>query len=173
MGSRHSGQHRTHVAVALVVALTMLMPMTATAQSRPELGRPGQEPVEIVTGEVLVKFKPGARGQEIADAHRQNGGQEKERLAGLDVRVVNVPPGQERSRAASYRANPNVEYAEVNGHYYALGPSTAAPMAATAEDTNIAKQWQYNNTGQTGGTPDADIDAFEAWASGVTGSAST
>ena len=30
-------------------------------------------------------------------------------------------------------------------------------------DTAFVDQWQLNNTGQTGGTPDADIDAPEAW----------
>src|SRR5262245_54835417 len=30
-------------------------------------------------------------------------------------------------------------------------------------DPQYASQWALNNTGQTGGTPDADIDAYEAW----------
>jgi len=30
-------------------------------------------------------------------------------------------------------------------------------------DTRFAEQWDKNNTGQTGGTPDADIDGPEAW----------
>ena len=30
-------------------------------------------------------------------------------------------------------------------------------------DTMFARQWHYHNTGQTGGTPDADIDLPEAW----------
>ncbi len=30
-------------------------------------------------------------------------------------------------------------------------------------DTYFPKQWHLNNTGQSGGTPDADIDAPEAW----------
>ncbi len=30
-------------------------------------------------------------------------------------------------------------------------------------DTYFANQWHLNNTGQSGGTPDADIDAPEAW----------
>ncbi len=31
------------------------------------------------------------------------------------------------------------------------------------DDTLFARQWHYHNTGQTGGTPDADIDLPEAW----------
>ena len=33
----------------------------------------------------------------------------------------------------------------------------------TPNDTRFAEQWDMNNTGQSGGTPDADIDAPEAW----------
>lgn len=174
MESRGSRQQRIRVLAALVIALATLipLPMPAMAQSRPELGRPGQEPIAIVAGEVLVKFKPGARGQDIAEAHRKQGGQEKEQLAGLNVRVVNVPPGQERQSAAGYRANPNVEYAEVHGYYYALGKPAPTPTPTLTEDIGLARQWQYNNTGQTGGTADADMDVFEAWASGATGSPS-
>ncbi len=31
------------------------------------------------------------------------------------------------------------------------------------DDTRLNEQWHYNNTGQQGGTEDADIDLFEAW----------
>ncbi|MEP7145994.1 MAG: hypothetical protein ABI792_03180, partial [bacterium] len=36
-------------------------------------------------------------------------------------------------------------------------------------DTRFAEQWDKNNTGQTGGTPDADIDAPEAWENSIGG----
>lgn len=34
---------------------------------------------------------------------------------------------------------------------------------ATTDDPLLATQWHLNNTGQGGGTADADVDAFEAW----------
>ncbi|MFO7940094.1 MAG: S8 family serine peptidase [Bacteroidales bacterium] len=39
----------------------------------------------------------------------------------------------------------------------------AASLSATANDPNYSSQWHYNNTGQSGGTVDADIDLPEAW----------
>ena len=36
-------------------------------------------------------------------------------------------------------------------------------VAATPSDTRFAEQWALQNTGQTGGTPGADIDAVAAW----------
>jgi len=113
-----------------------------------------QGPPEFVAGEILVKFKPGTPGHVAADIHRQNGGAMRDLIPGIEVHVTQVPPGQENARIAAYRRNPNVEYAELNGLYYAI---------FTPNDPRVGDQWQYNNTGQTGGTPDADIDAFEAW----------
>jgi subtilisin family serine protease len=53
-----------------------------------------------------------------------------------------------------YSSNPNVLYAEPNGF---------AHLCGIPNDENFSKQWALHNTGQTGGTPDADIDAVEAW----------
>jgi subtilisin family serine protease len=50
--------------------------------------------------------------------------------------------------------NPNVEYAEKN---YIMHVTTIP------NDPDFSKLWALRNTGQSGGTPDADIDAPEAW----------
>jgi len=156
LGSRRAGQGWLGIAVTIgLVLATFSPPLPVSAQSRPEVGRPGQEPVEIVDGEILVKFKPGATGQAIADTHRRGGGQDKEPAGPHGVHVVSVPPGQERVRAAAYRSNPNVEFAEVNGFVYAIG--------FTPNDPRYASQWQYENNGANGGVADADIDASGAW----------
>jgi len=76
-----------------------------------------QTPPNFVPGEILVKFKPGAPGDAIAAAHRQNGGQVKHVIRGIDVQVVEVSVVQEIGRAAAYQRNPNVQFAEVNGFY--------------------------------------------------------
>jgi RHS repeat-associated protein len=47
-----------------------------------------------------------------------------------------------------------VEYAEPNWLLHAL---------LTPNDPALGKQWGLHNTGQTGGVPDSDIDAPEAW----------
>jgi subtilisin family serine protease len=51
--------------------------------------------------------------------------------------------------------NPNIEYAERNyiGRFFGTIPN----------DPHFSKLWGLRNTGQTGGTSDADIDAPEAW----------
>ncbi len=42
-------------------------------------------------------------------------------------------------------------------------PNSYATALAVPNDTYFSNQWALNNTGQGGGTPDADIDAPEAW----------
>ena len=114
-----------------------------------------QTPSETVPGEILVSFKPGVTGQSIATLHRQNEGHVKEVIPGIDVHVVSVPAGQEEARAAAYGRNPNVLFAEVNGTYQLITDG--------ANDEYFGSQWAYNNTGQTGGTINADINLTEAW----------
>ena len=120
------------------------------------------EPEEFAAGEVLVKFEPGASGQEVAEAHRQNRGQVKQVIPGIGVQVVGVARGQEKTTVARYRQNPNVRYAELNGVYEAVG--------SVPNDPKVGNQWAFDNTGQTvgttTGTADADIDAYEAWNGG-------
>ena len=57
-----------------------------------------------------------------------------------------------------YQDDPDVEYVEPN--YY-------RHTSATPNDTYFARLWGLHNTGQyvrgSNGTPDADIDAPEAW----------
>ena len=58
-----------------------------------------------------------------------------------------------------------MEYAEPD---FVLRPS----QTTSANDPNYAKRYGLNNTGHTGGTPDADVDAPEAWST-TTGGTST
>ncbi len=134
-------------ALALLAGGVLAPASSANAQTSPE---------EVVPGEVLVRFEPGATGQERAEAHRQNGAEVEEIIPAIGVRVVDVPVGQERSAVAAYERNPNVSYAEVNG-------VVRLADHGDPHDERVGEQWQYNNTGQTGGKLDADIDAFEAW----------
>jgi thermitase len=114
-------------------------------------------PENFIPGEVLVKFDPGASGQEIAEAHRRNDGQVEEIIPDIGVRVVDVPVGRERSSVAAYERNPNVSYAELNTIFRVAEHGS--------NDPRVGEQWQYNNTelDSTGQPKDADIDAFKAW----------
>jgi subtilisin family serine protease len=69
--------------------------------------------------------------------------------------VLELPAGQKIEDALeAYNTTPGVLYAEPDYVWQAI---------ATPDDASFSEMWGLNNTGQTGGTPDADIDAPEAW----------
>ena len=132
----------------------------------------------FVSGQVLVKFKPGAPASAKADAHRRGGGRRLREIAGTGVELVEVPAGSEASAIARYRNNPNVLYSEPNYVRSIPAPAGAAAAPVVPGDHNFHEQWGLHNSGQGFlclpwifgdlcfyvGTPDADIDAPEAWA---------
>ena len=73
----------------------------------------------------------------------------------IGVYKVRLPAGvTAEEMAGRYRLEPEIEYAEPNYMMYAV---------VTPNDPQFFQQWGLNNTGQSGGTPDADIDAPEGW----------
>jgi thermitase len=139
--------------LALLPALTMAGP--ATAQNRPGAAQGRRE---FVADELLVAFKPGTPANQRAAAHAQGGGRVQRQIRSLNVDVVKVQ-GPAEHRLQGYQNNPNIEYAELNGIAYV----DAWPADGLPSDPEFGKQWALNNTGQTGGKVDADIDAPEAW----------
>jgi subtilisin family serine protease len=118
---------------------------------RTELTSEGQE---VVSGELLVRFKPGAEnslrahgimGAQVVDTYRF--------LPGLQR--VSLPPGTDVELAAeTYRADPDVLYAEPNAVYR---------IDAQPDDPEFDELWGMHNTGQSGGTADTDLNMPEAW----------
>jgi len=110
---------------------------------------------------VLVKFRPGTPGVTQNAALGIPGvGETIGNVDGVGVNVVSVS-GDPADIARRLERNPTVVYAEPN---YLLS------IDATPNDPLFADEYGLNNTGQTGGTSDADIDAPEAWdAAGLAG----
>jgi thermitase len=106
-----------------------------------------QEEASYVTGELLVRFKPGVNAAEAALIHRQLRGTVKEVIPQLQVHVVSVDTDVEKAVAA-YTKNPRVVYAEPNYIVQALD---------TPDDVHFSRQWGLHNPSDT------DIDAPEAW----------
>lgn len=71
------------------------------------------------------------------------------------LEVVEVAKGRSlKAVAEAYAARPEVAYVE---------PNYILKAERTPDDPLYPDQWGFHNTGQTGGTVDADIDAPEAW----------
>ncbi len=84
------------------------------------------------------------------------GAQMRAPLANLPMfRTVDLAPGVSVEDAiALYAADPLVAYAE---------PDYRIQLTLEPDDVEFDELWGLNNTGQTGGVPDVDIDAPEAW----------
>jgi subtilisin family serine protease len=128
-------------------------PQAGTASSPPPQAR-------YVEGELIVRFTPGAAAGDRQALNAAQGAREVRRLLVPRAFLLRLPAGRDVPAAArAYERNPNVQYAEPN--------YIGRPVATTPNDTSFPQLWGMNNTGQTvngfAGTPDADIDAPEAW----------
>jgi thermitase len=129
------------LATAIAAALTLAFASTASAAS--------YDPDTL-----LVKFRAGASAaQQRAVLDLPGVGSDRGTIGGLSTHVVSVS----RDPAALARVvgrSGAVAYAEPNFVLHAL---------ATPNDSLYTSEYGLNNTGQTGGTADADIDAPEGW----------
>ncbi|MCK5553514.1 MAG: S8 family serine peptidase [Deltaproteobacteria bacterium] len=115
----------------------------------------GNIPFPHVPGEVLVKWKENASIHSIRCLKSAMGLRATKMFPTIAVQHMRIPPSMRTEDVlAKLRGNPLVEYAEPNYVLRAL---------ATPNDPQFNQLWGLHNTGQTGGTPDADIDAPEAW----------
>ncbi|MCK6615188.1 MAG: S8 family serine peptidase [Ignavibacteriaceae bacterium] len=132
------------------------------------------QPRNYVPGELLVQMKAGKTPGLMTMQNQSAGLTIKELIAdemniwliGYDESVI--------SDAAALSLVKNYEdvYAAQFNHYISHRPGVPdngtaspwnSPLTTTPNDPRFAEQWGLNNTGQSGGTPDADIDAPEAW----------
>ena len=109
---------------------------------------------KYVADEVIVKYKSG-----ITESQRssllQSLGVERTvgTVTGVNARVLRTS-GDAAAVARRLNASANVLYAE---------PNYILRTQATPNDPRYGELYGLNNTGQTGGTADADIDAPEGW----------
>ena len=112
----------------------------------------------MVADHVLVKAQPGVNANQLAAVAAKYGGGIRRLMRTPGLYLVTVPTTSAESLPQAI-AGLNTErgvlqYAEPDEVVYAL---------LTPNDPSFADLWGMDNTGQTGGTPDADVDAPEAW----------
>jgi len=138
----------------IVVGIFFLnLPADAVYQGeREETGKP-----EFVPGQILVKFRADTEPTRIREINERRKARIKKVIRGVDVYLLTFSKDVSvEEMARSYNADVSVEYAEPN--YIARAMEMNVP-----DDPMFNDQWGLNNTGQTGGKVDADIDAPEGW----------
>ncbi len=120
----------------------------------------------IANEEVIIRLKPETDPVKYFGAFWPN----VRRVGGTpDHYILTIPNATAEQVLAAvnqHAADPRVLWAEPNFRAQALAHQVPP------NDQFYSLQWSLNNTGQGGGTADADIDAPEAWAT-TTGNSST
>lgn len=154
---------RLFVLIAVVTSFIIVQATWAGAD-----GMQGDNP--YVPGQLIVKFKGGSSPDQaflsqhdlkssrkmIKDPIRKNIATEKMEARGL-YRLYLVELSNESNLTGvmeQLNLDPRVEYAE---------PNYIVTTCASPDDPDLSLLWGLDNNGQTGGTPDADIDAIGAW----------
>ena len=156
------------VSTAAVVIFVGLQGATQEALTQPVQG---EDPTyqegsgrPFAPGEIIVGLEEPASQADLRSLNQDNGATIEEDLPRSDVNVVDLPRDLTVAEAVrAYENSPDVAYAEPN---FRLQP------AAAPNDPRFNELWGLNNTAQTGGTADADVDAPEVWNT-TTGSANT
>jgi len=125
-------------------AITSVVMVFLTLASVLVVGGVTAQPSEKVPVIVGFKDKPDA------DLIRAHGGRIKYVYNIIPAIACELP----EQATDALRKNPNVKFVEPDYEVY---------IDVTPNDPRFSELWGLHNTGQTGGAPDADIDAPEAW----------
>jgi subtilisin family serine protease len=135
----------------VVVVLALGGPATQAA--------PAQKPAQAIPGELLIGFRSDVSAAEQKKVLKTIGAAEKKSFKGIRGSLARVSPDAVGSALAKLRQDRRVRYAE---------PNAVVHIDAAANDPAYGNLWGLENGGQTingwPGTPDADIDAPDAWA---------
>ena len=109
-------------------------------------------------GDLLVMLKHGIDPTSLLNDYSGIGLIHKESLVPeLNIHLYQYDVSRSASVDALMSVMRNDDVAVVQFNHF------VQERSFTPNDTRFAEQWDKNNTGQTGGTPDADIDGPEAW----------
>ncbi len=146
--------------VIFSLLIVMLLSGWKVVNAAPDNGEEDSPPSHKVQrkfreGELLVRFKRGVSEQGRKNFYKRRGSKKIKEFKHTRFQHVKIKKGLSVEQALrEYRSDPDVEL---------VGPNYIYEADNTPTDTYFTDLWGLHNTGQTGGTPDADIDAPEAW----------
>jgi subtilisin family serine protease/subtilisin-like proprotein convertase family protein len=110
----------------------------------------------VATNEIIVSLRPGLKAQEVF-GNDSRFASYRSLLGTSDQFVVTLQEGLPNlATANALQSDRSFQWASPN--FYQQRERFFIP-----NDPLFGNQWHLNNTGQVGGTPDADVDAPEAW----------
>lgn len=146
---------RSELSKAFVVQAFFILIFMGAAIAAPPVLSPGVGQ-RFVPQELLVKFKPVVGVSEINALNKRHGTSVISTNPAAHLMRLRIH-GNDRSvrqLISIYRKSGKVEYAE---------PNYIVQASVVPNDPDFSQLWALYNSGQTGGTPGADISALEAW----------
>lgn len=114
---------------------------------------------EYMPRRVIVKFRDGVAANIRVAAHEAIDAERIRVLPLIGAELMKLNEMDVPTAVAHYQARAEVEFVEPDYVVHTIG----ARPTTIPNDPEFSELWGMDNTGQTGGTPDADIDAVEAW----------
>ncbi len=111
----------------------------------------------MVADHMIVRLRNGASREDLEVLCRKHNTRIKRKMRAPQTCIVSLRSTKEdrlRNAIADFQRAKAVSYAEPDTIIYPIG---------MPDDTDFSELWGLHNTGQSEGTPDADIDAPEAW----------
>jgi large repetitive protein len=122
---------------------------------------------------LIVKLKPTTTASETTNLQSAIGVTKVTKAAKLGIEFWQIPSGKVEQTISAYKDDPRFEIVEPDyiitledvekPNQAQENSATITPQTTTPNDPYYSQLWGLNNTGQSGGTADADIDAPEAW----------
>jgi len=126
---------------------------------------------EYVPGQVIIKMKQGKSTTQKNKLKTRMKANTRRTFPNLNIELWQIDESQQKANIdqliREYTNHPDIEYVEPN-YIFHLADYTGDNNCHESEDIIptdplFGNQWNLDNTGQDGGTPDADTNAPEAW----------
>jgi len=128
-------KHR--ILLAVLTVLWLLAGVIASAQ-----GAPGDNKPKMMKDEILIRFKPAAKQNDVNGLMAQQKATVKAQIAQIRVKVLKVPEGKVETIVNALSHNPNVEFVE---------PNYLAEPSVIPNDPSFGQQWGLTKIQAPGG----------------------
>ncbi len=117
-----------------------------------------------VDGELILQLTKNTSPRELENSFRAIDLNNTRLLSKrMNIWLFSYNPGKVAAEnvISQLKQDKNISIVQLN--HYVTSRSGSSVLAMFPSDPMFDQQWALDNTGQSGGTPDADIDAPEAW----------
>ncbi len=117
-----------------------------------------------VAGELIIQLKENSSIKDLKDSFQSIDLKDVRLLSKrMNIWLFKYNPAKISSDHVLFQIKQNKNVNIVQFNHYVQSRNSGSILATFPDDPMFNQQWALNNTGQNGGTPDADIDAPEAW----------